>query len=407
VLVRRIAYAAAETRSDERASIVLREVGGHAVSKSTVARVAHQVGTELAALRQAPAPPAPGAAEPAAETALAGSPGGPALAPELAVVECDGGRLRTREPGNGRGVHGAAWRETKNACLLKMTHRVFAEDPHPELPRAFCDPQHVAELAEMAAPPAAALAPPPETPPPDEEPPAEDPPDEEWRPRRQVRTCLSSMARSSAFGEQMEREARRRRFFEAPFRAFVGDGLPWNWSIWKTRFREFVPILDFIHVLGYLYAAAVAMHAAFPAAWAAYLELARDCWQGRVGEVLVRLRAWLAEQGVDEQTELAEKDPRKPVADALRYLGNNRKRMDYPRYRRLGLPVTSALMESLVKQINYRVKGTEMFWNDPAGAEAILQLRAAALCEDGRLETYLRTRPGCPYVRRSTYAQAA
>jgi len=43
--------------------------------------------------------------------------------------------------------------------------------------------------------------------------------------------------------------------------------------------------------------------------------------------------------------------------------------MDYPRYRRLGLPVTSAPMESLVKQINTRVKGTEIFWDDPDGAD--------------------------------------
>jgi hypothetical protein len=67
--------------------------------------------------------------------------------------------------------------------------------------------------------------------------------------------------------------------------------------------------------------------------------------------------------------------------------------MDYPRYRRMGLPVTSAPMESLSKQINHRVKGTEMFWDDPDGAEAILQLRAAALSDDGRLERYLKTRP--------------
>ena len=59
--------------------------------------------------------------------------------------------------------------------------------------------------------------------------------------------------------------------------------------------------------------------------------------------------------------------------------------MDYPEYRRQGLPVTTAWMESLVKEVNYRVKGTEMFWNDPEGAEAILQVRAAALCDDERL----------------------
>jgi hypothetical protein len=74
--------------------------------------------------------------------------------------------------------------------------------------------------------------------------------------------------------------------------------------------------------------------------------------------------------------------------------------MDYPGYRRQGLPVTTAWMESLVKELNYRVKGTEMFWNDPQGAEAILQVRAAALCDDDRLVSHLQTRPGCPFTRR-------
>jgi hypothetical protein len=66
--------------------------------------------------------------------------------------------------------------------------------------------------------------------------------------------------------------------------------------------------------------------------------------------------------------------------------------MNYPDYRRQGLPITTAWMESLVKEINYRVKGTEMFWNDPEGAEVILQVRAAALSDDERL-TRLRLRP--------------
>jgi hypothetical protein len=81
--------------------------------------------------------------------------------------------------------------------------------------------------------------------------------------------------------------------------------------------------------------------------------------------------------------------------------------MDYPAYRRAGLPVTTALMESLVKEVNYRVKGTEMFWNEPAGAEAILQIRAAALSEDDRLPRYLARRRGSPFVRPLNLAAAA
>ena len=69
--------------------------------------------------------------------------------------------------------------------------------------------------------------------------------------------------------------------------------------------------------------------------------------------------------------------------------------------------MTTAWMESLVKEMNYRVKGTEMFWNDPEGAEAILQVRAAALCDDERLTEHLRTRPGCPFTRRPKSPKSA
>ena len=47
--------------------------------------------------------------------------------------------------------------------------------------------------------------------------------------------------------------------------------------------------------------------------------------------------------------------------------------------------MTSTLMESLIKEFSYRVKGTEKFWNDPDGANHILALKAAALSEDDRL----------------------
>ena len=380
-MVQRIVHAASETRSSKRAALVLAYVGGNDVSPSTVQRVTHQVGMELANLRDAGEAPV-----------MAQVPENP---PELAVVEADGGRIRTRKPGHGRGVHGEAWRETKNANLLRMTHRTFAEDPEPELPRAFTDPKRVAKLAEKEAPPETLALP------------ASPPREKAWRPERLVRTCLSSMAEADVFGQQMKRETDRRRFPEASARAFVGDGLPWNWSVWKHYFPEFVPILDFIHALSYLYAAALAMHAEFSVAWSCYLRMARATWQGRGTEAMDELNRWLTPHGLDDHAKLEENDPRKPIVDAARYLRNNRSRMDYPRYRQRGLPVTSALMESLVKEVNLRVKGTEMFWNDPQGAEAILQVRAAALCDDDRLPRYLSTRPGCAFVRRSTVTFAA
>ena len=43
-------------------------------------------------------------------------------------------------------------------------------------------------------------------------------------PHRVLRTSVSSMACSDDFGPMMKREAQRRRLFEMPLRAFLGDG---------------------------------------------------------------------------------------------------------------------------------------------------------------------------------------
>jgi hypothetical protein len=78
--------------------------------------------------------------------------------------------------------------------------------------------------------------------------------------------------------------------------------------------------------------------------------------------------------------------------------------MAYPRYRQEGLPITSSLVESLVGEFNARVKSRQKYWNRVEGAEGILQLRAAVLSEDGRLERYFAERPGSPYRRRAKSA---
>lgn len=391
LLVQRITFAAAETRSFKRAAIVLRQVGGQGVSAKTIERVVHDVGAELAERRDA---------DPKTDDALAKHPESP---PELAVVECDGGRIRTREPDRGPGVHrsGEGWRETKNACLIRASRTTCADDPQPEPPACFCDPKHVAQIAETEALSVAAARPEPVP-----EPRAQEPPESgglvapaDWHPERLVRTVLGSVAGAHDFGQQMAREAKRRRFPEAQAKVFLGDGLPWNWSIWKQHFRDFTPILDFIHVLSYLFLAAKAVHERAEEAWDQYLVWMRGAWQGDVAQVLEELRMWQTKRGTPPE-DAPENDPRKILAKTITYLSNNQERMRYPAYRRAGLPVTTAWMESLVKEMNYRVKGTEMFWNDPAGAEAILQVRAAALCDDERLAAHLGTRSGCPFTRR-------
>ena len=132
--------------------------------------------------------------------------------------------------------------------------------------------------------------------------------DADWRPKRLVRTVLSSLAASKDFGKQMAREAKRRRFFEAKARAFLGDGLPWNWSIWKSHFPDFTAILDFIHVLSYLFVVAKAVHQDPEEAWSQYLVWMRGCWQGEVAQALEELRHWQTRLGEPPQ-EASDNDP--------------------------------------------------------------------------------------------------
>lgn len=194
----------------------------------------------------------------------------------------------------------------------------------------------------------------------------------------------------------MEVEADSRGFYHALKRVFVGDGLPYNWTIHQRHFRDFIPILDFVHAVEWLYEAARCIDDDPDRRWKDYLRWARACWVGNVGEVIAELKQRRGEVGFPPP-DCDKTDRREIYSRAIGYLENNAPRMNYPEYRRQGLPITSAHMESLVKEINARVKGTEKFWNDGVSGEAILQIRAAVLCEDDRLDRFLANRPGHPF----------
>lgn len=213
-----------------------------------------------------------------------------------------------------------------------------------------------------------------------------------------MRTAVASTAGSETFGWQVAAEAQRRGLDRAKAKGYICDGQKSNGAIFALHVVTwgFIPILDFLHLLGYLYAAAqAAWGEGTAAAWSTYERWLRWAWSGRVEELLAELRATCQRLGVPPPGS-PEDDPWRAVAEAVGYVENNRGRMDYPRYRRLGPPVSSAAVESTIKQVNRRVKGTEKSWLE-GGAEAVLQLRAAYLSEDGRAEEYW-SRPR-PYAR--------
>jgi hypothetical protein len=215
--------------------------------------------------------------------------------------------------------------------------------------------------------------------------------------QKRVRTVVASLADSETFGWQVAAEVKRRGLDRASRKACVCDGQHYNWTLYEMHLRPwgFIAILDFVHLLTYLYDAAHAWQKDRARAWKQYEQWLRWAWSGQVQPLLKSLRQAASAVGAPPAGAAAN-DPRQVVRDALGYVDNNRTRMDYPRYRRLGLPTSSAPVESTIKQINRRLKGSEKFWLD-GGAEAMLQLRAAYLSQDDRASAYW-SRPR-PYAR--------
>jgi hypothetical protein len=394
VLLGKIVEAAGRLRSAGQAAIALRLLNHLDISARHVARLTAEIGAELAAQRDHEV-------EQRRQRQLSPRVTAP---PAVAVVEVDGGRLSTRRPGRGPGIHDVQPKEDKIACLISMAGQEHEDDPQPEPPPSFLQPRRVQKLVQQMKSQSALRG---------EEDVAEETaaatpqrqgPSEPWvgAPQPLVRTCVASMAKSRRFGPMVAAEAQGRDFYRAQRRAFVADGLAYNWTIWRGYFHDFEPIVDFLHVLCYVYLAAYAVGGTEVDRWLRYVQWLRACWQGRVQKVLDELAAAGQRLGpIREGEAIPDDDPREVVREALVYLGNNQSRMDYARYRRVGLPVTSSLVESLVGEFNERVKGPQKHWNRPEGAELILQVRAAVLSEDDRLARHFAQRAGNPYRRKA------
>jgi len=388
-VLRKVVRQASKASSYQDASNDLKELAQIPISPHHLGKVAERVGREWLAGRDADV------------QAFRNNQGTADYAqpPQVATVSVDGGRVQTRQDDGARGVRDPGWREVKVACCQTLSSKVYATDPQAEPPSKFLDPVQAARLAaEVKASSGAAKSRAAKTAPAPKR--RRRPGRRRQRPQKLVRTVVASMADSDTFGWQMAAEVQRRGLERAQRKGYICDGQKYNWTLFELHLVAwgFLGILDFLHLLAYLYAAAQAVGGKGTAtAWKLYERWLRWAWSGQVKELLAGLRAGGTKLGA-APAGCSDEDPRKVVADALGYVANNRSRMDYPRYRRLGLPISSAPVESVMKQVNRRMKGTEKFWLE-GGAEALLQVRAAYLSEDGRAERYWsRPRPHAPAV---------
>jgi hypothetical protein len=319
--------------------------------------------------------------------------------PAVAAVSCDGGRLQLRQPNADSATH---WHEYKAGCLLELKSVAVDDDPCPEVPATFLEREHIETLAREIGHQAAETSGPCDPP---ASPPAPAPGEPVvYEPPSVVsKDVVASCHGSRAFGVLLAAAAWQLGMFGAQRKAFVGDGQNWIWKLWERHFKafQFVPILDFIHALTYVYAAATAGRCR-EAGWTVYVRWITWVWQGEVGKVIAELAVRQQDLGLPTEAD-GSSSPQRIVSEALTYLQNQQSRMKYPQYRRQGLPVTSSHMESTVKQLNHRVKGSEKFWSDQ-GAEAVLQLRADSISDSDPLAQFWRERPthvtGCRTYRR-------
>lgn len=165
--------------------------------------------------------------------------------------------------------------------------------------------------------------------------------------------------------------AREIGYANAPLRAFIADGSHWLWRVAEQYFSSAVQILDWYHLAEHVHKAANIVHGdATEEATQWSKQLKDELSQGHGEACLKLVQAQL--------TQVRSPSKREALQELQTYLENNLSRIDYPRYRELGLPIGSGQVEAQCKTlVGARCKQAGMRNWTYAGAEGVLRMRAA------------------------------
>jgi hypothetical protein len=313
-------------------------------------------------------------------------------APDIACVMCDGGRYQLFDRGKGPSKSSSArkgehWKESRIGLLASMCGEEHEVDPQPTLPPELRYNAMADTLAEMGKTGARLDIPEENV---ESEAVSQAASDGLVGPTLQSRHVVASRQDWEAFGPLLASQAWYQGFAAAARKVFVSDGSSTIEKLQRTHFSHFTSVLDILHALSYSLAAARAVSDNEALAKHKYNQWAAKIWEGRVDDVIDELTAYGTKLG-EPPPEPRSDDPREVLRVSRVYYENHAIRMDYPRYRREGFPLTSSLMESTVKQVSRRVKGTEKYWSS-SGGEAILRLRGEYLSEDDPMQAYWQNR---------------
>lgn len=195
------------------------------------------------------------------------------------------------------------------------------------------------------------------------------------------------MGSRTKFEQQLWLEAHRRGLHHAKTVIFIGDGASWLWEMAHDLFPQAIQILDWYHATTYL--------------WAVASELNKDVKRAHqwIDPYLAALAhgnsAWVLAQ----LQQLAASSP--AAHKAITYFTNNLTRMDYARYRQLGLQIGSGTIESACKHlIDPRHKQAGMRRN-LQNARCLAKLRSRFKSDRWAETVALRPLPARSYSRSS------
>ncbi len=309
-----------------------------------------------------------------------------------AVMAVDGGRVQVRAEGCAPGVHDAHWREDKVAQVQIVKNTVSDTDPQPEVPAIFMNRDHVRALTTQLA-----RNPRTETSPPIQKPslmnnlkPSQNKPSQQSKKMESLfKSCVASVCSAEEFVPLLRNEIRRLDLENATQKLFIADGGSANWLIHENLCPHWDPLLDFVHLVSHLFTVSTRISKKPDEAWKLYQKMVTHAWNNEVDELLQCLIQHQFRLGKPKK-EAPENNPAKVLENAIHYVRDNQKRMNYPKMRKLGLPISSCSVESLIKQINQRIKASDKFWCVP-NLEAVIQVRAAEL-STGRWDLFWKLR---------------
>jgi len=194
-------------------------------------------------------------------------------------------------------------------------------------------------------------------------------------------TYVGAIETAEEFGYRIYSEAWRRGWEWAKLKVVMGDGAVWIWNLANQHFPGAIQIVDLYHARQHLWEIAALLHPQDSAAKKSWMVPMKELLdQGEIKSLVAHLREIAAEQATSHPG-LAEE-----VLKEAEYFDTNASRMNYPRFRAMGLFVGSGVIEAGCKAvIAVRLKRSGMFWT-VRGANAIIALRCCRL--NGRFEDY-------------------